>query len=201
MADWCNFDRFCVLIPKTILGSLMVNVMISCRCVILTNYWQFTLVRLSQKAVSADALFFLMRADMSLQVSLWWLSVCPSACGNPASITEWHISIQAYYMYYVFHFGGVWTCKASWYTPVPIAVSGIAYEAALLVICECSWLGIACLQSVVLVFRSGLWWVKRGTILHTAWSRGVRRQNPRDHGKTVLNQWLAYLHRTELYVI
>ena len=37
--------------------------MISCRCVILANYWQFTLVRLSQKAVFADALFFLMRAE------------------------------------------------------------------------------------------------------------------------------------------
>jgi len=35
---------------------------ISCRCVILTNYGQFTLLRLSQNALFADALFFLMRA-------------------------------------------------------------------------------------------------------------------------------------------
>ena len=36
--------------------------MMLCRCVILANYWQFTLVRLPQKAIFADALFFLMRA-------------------------------------------------------------------------------------------------------------------------------------------
>jgi len=40
-----------VLIPKTILGSLTVSVVISCRCVILPNYWECTLLHLSQNAV------------------------------------------------------------------------------------------------------------------------------------------------------
>ena len=38
--------------------------MILCRCAILANYCQFTLLRLSQHAGFADALFFLMRAEL-----------------------------------------------------------------------------------------------------------------------------------------
>jgi len=73
VADWCTFDRFVVLIPKTILGSLTVSVMISCRCVILTNYWQFTRLRLSQTAVFADALFFLLTVEYPKSL---YISVC-----------------------------------------------------------------------------------------------------------------------------
>ena len=63
MADWCNFDWFWV--PSLKLSwAIRRSALISCRCVILrpTNYWQFTLLRLSQIAVFADALFFVMRA-------------------------------------------------------------------------------------------------------------------------------------------
>src|SRR6218665_4209974 len=76
--------------------------MISCRCVILTIYCKFTLLRLSQNAVFADALFFSYEGSTEIPRILYpntayFIDECPFYNGGrhgnlPSSYVKWPVT-------------------------------------------------------------------------------------------------------------